>query len=417
MRISSKLIISFTIICIIALANSSLSAAVTSLLDTNPKLPDFLEKYLESICQGNSTKLNEVRNIWLNQIAIKQERVCNTDGAVLSPNTEALSKNSVHDSGTPSDSYLSNMLWTEPFGGGSITDPHNVEGYRDYYYTRLLAPYNASGASVVGEMSLHSTGDFYVPAKLGPTGAQHVGDYLILMGCNYPSAPLQEWVYGFIGYVQISCPNSEFDAPYVYVGYTSNVYKYITAGTVIMNISSTNSYSDILVDAVWANTGYRQLIVQSENTGYTSIYGTQYYNPGDTVEVTATPSNENYEFDHWLLDQQVVTDNPISVTMDGDHSIEACFRCVGTPYYWVTIEGFSDYFGQAYPCVSVDGQNVGTAPVSVYLSQGYHSITWSDPYSYGYNWYITSIDDGYSNGDYRPIFSDSCIIAYYDQIG
>ena len=116
MRISSKLIISFTIICIIALANSSLSAAVTSLLDTNPKLPDFLEKYLESICQGNSTKLNEVRNIWLNQIAIKQERVCNTDGAVLSPNTEALSKNSVRDSGTPSDNYLSNMLWTEPFG-------------------------------------------------------------------------------------------------------------------------------------------------------------------------------------------------------------------------------------------------------------------------------------------------------------
>jgi len=49
-----------------------------------------------------------------------------------------------------------------------------------------------------------------------------------------------------------------------------------------------------------------------------------YYDPETSVEVTAIPS-EGYTFDHWILDGSTVPDNPITVTMNEPHSLEAYF--------------------------------------------------------------------------------------------
>lgn len=46
---------------------------------------------------------------------------------------------------------------------------------------------------------------------------------------------------------------------------------------------------------------------------------------GSTVNLIAVPSSGHAAFDYWLLDGATVYDNPITVTMDSDHTLEACF--------------------------------------------------------------------------------------------
>jgi len=52
--------------------------------------------------------------------------------------------------------------------------------------------------------------------------------------------------------------------------------------------------------------------------------GDYWYAEGTTVSVQAMPS-DGYAFDYWLIDGAESTENPISVTMDGPHTLEAYF--------------------------------------------------------------------------------------------
>jgi len=52
--------------------------------------------------------------------------------------------------------------------------------------------------------------------------------------------------------------------------------------------------------------------------------GTYNYTSGTTVDVTAVP-DIGYSFDYWLLDGEVKTENPITITMDSNHTLEAYF--------------------------------------------------------------------------------------------
>ena len=52
--------------------------------------------------------------------------------------------------------------------------------------------------------------------------------------------------------------------------------------------------------------------------------GTHTYANGTTVSVTAIP-NIGFSFDYWLLDGEKRTENPISVIMDANHTLEAYF--------------------------------------------------------------------------------------------
>ncbi len=78
---------------------------------------------------------------------------------------------------------------------------------------------------------------------------------------------------------------------------------------------------------------------------------------------------------------------------------------------WVTVDAWDDY-GNLLPVnVYVDGQRIDTAPVSFMVSAGSHCIT------VDWNIYIFVIfdhfSDGYNNGDYRTITSNTTITAYY----
>jgi hypothetical protein len=62
--------------------------------------------------------------------------------------------------------------------------------------------------------------------------------------------------------------------------------------------------------------------------------GTYTYYEGTTVTVTATPAS-GYKFDHWLLDGEARTENPINVYMDRDHTLTAYFATI--PTYTLTV--------------------------------------------------------------------------------
>jgi hypothetical protein len=46
---------------------------------------------------------------------------------------------------------------------------------------------------------------------------------------------------------------------------------------------------------------------------------------GNTVTVTATPDTGKL-FDHWIVNGQSVTTNPITITMTTDYSLTAVFK-------------------------------------------------------------------------------------------
>ena len=53
-----------------------------------------------------------------------------------------------------------------------------------------------------------------------------------------------------------------------------------------------------------------------------------YYSYGESVTVTASPYT-NYEFDYWILDGATEYANPITVTMNFDHTLKAYFEYTG----------------------------------------------------------------------------------------
>jgi hypothetical protein len=70
---------------------------------------------------------------------------------------------------------------------------------------------------------------------------------------------------------------------------------------------------------------YFNLTITSTEGGTTdSLPGTYNYIAGSSVNVTAIPSS-GYSFDHWLLDGEERTKNPITVIMDTNHTLQAVF--------------------------------------------------------------------------------------------
>ncbi len=73
------------------------------------------------------------------------------------------------------------------------------------------------------------------------------------------------------------------------------------------------------------------LIISAEEGGTTEPTPDVYaYPEGKVVTVTAIPDS-GYEFDYWTLSLADYTINPISVTMDADHSLTAYFKEVELP--------------------------------------------------------------------------------------
>jgi hypothetical protein len=107
-------------------------------------------------------------------------------------------------------------------------------------------------------------------------------------------------------------------------------------------------------------------------------------------------------------------DNHMSVF--GDSSIHLSSPSPPSSYQLSVCAFDSQYWFGLNPNVWVDGNWVGTAPVSFYVSPGDHTVTVDDTvYNPNLGWYqsLVSFSDNYGNGEYRPIYSNTEIDAFY----
>ena len=96
--------------------------------------------------------------------------------------------------------------------------------------------------------------------------------------------------------------------------------------TVTLNITDSEGRWDTESKIITVKVPTYVLTVTTTTGGTTDPSpGTYTYNAGTNVPVQALPS-ANYMFDHWVLDGSPAGSvNPISVLMDGDHTLEAVF--------------------------------------------------------------------------------------------
>lgn len=246
----SSYIAVFGIFAMLLLLSTSFCAVYANSTTNNVTLPKWVKDFIKaSLPNATVAEINQIENHWLNQLILKQKCIASTNGAVLNKPLVA----------TDTGSYMSQHLWDEQFGGGTVYQDTNIVGLIDYAYTRFYTPDwsqgNDGGASVIGQLSsASSSGQVYVVSKLGPTGAGQNGNYVIVYGSNNPYGESQsEWLANEIGYAQVTTPNDYTNAPYVFVGTTSNTYSYVCVGCVTMGGSCT--YNDVLADCVWFTSG------------------------------------------------------------------------------------------------------------------------------------------------------------------
>lgn len=83
---------------------------------------------------------------------------------------------------------------------------------------------------------------------------------------------------------------------------------------------------------------------------------------------------------------------------------------IGT-YHWLYVDAYDANYGyELNPNVYIDSEWVGNAPVSVLVTEDWHSVEVDDWWGY---WYFVGFSDGYGNGESRPIYSDTSITAWY----
>lgn len=230
-------LITLSTVLLLLTSNFSITSASPAI---NTPLPDFLEKILLLLHPNASlTELNQIRLQWANQIRLNQERITSTNGAVQ------------HFSPMTGSSYLSSVVYTYMYGTGAVYNPNAIVGLIDYNFARLYTPNLDDEAFIIGQMTSANAGDVYFVSKLGPTGAQHTGNYLIGFGSNDPYAPMGQW--NFIGYAQITWPYYWPKAPYVYIGTASQTFRYIAVCA--WAAGGLDPYNDVLVDCIWATSG------------------------------------------------------------------------------------------------------------------------------------------------------------------
>jgi hypothetical protein len=292
---------------------------------------------------------------------------------------------------TPEPSYY----WVSSIYGydGLVDHPEKLVGWRnDSEFTCLtgLGPteyYGWINATMNAEAAAHIYVYGYADYEEGPV-------YV------YVSSDGEEWDF-------VSAPEVTQSSPYwIDCGLCNNPFNYI-----LLTTENPETVYTIALDSVRVEPfAYYNLTVSSGAGGYTvPTTGVHEYPETSQVPVTAY-ANGGYDFDYWLLDGDPYTQNPITVTMNSDHELQAFF-CEEPVYHWLTVDAYDEYEYELNPDVWVDGDWVGSAPVMVSVTEGWHTVEVEDPWLY---WQLVWFSDGYDNGESRPVYSDTTITAYYE---
>jgi hypothetical protein len=368
----------FVFLIAIILVAANVNSVCANVSVKQKALPSFLESYLLYQCaQANldSTEINEMRAIWINQLEKRQDRL----NAMM--NTGLVEESTVNSAlDYPFTNWIDSVDRTEPWGGGVIYNEYSVIGEEDGLFAELYTPVTGAGASIVGTMNIPSGGDVFAFAELGPTGAQHVGNYLVVEVAHDLHASMGEWIAGFVGYAHIMDPWGGYGGNY-YIGPAPYVFSYITVGANVMPPPNPlDPYNDVMVDSVWTTIGYppHTLTISSGSGGTTDpAPGVHEFSYQTNVYAMADRAN-GYVLDYWELDYvNVGNSNPITVDMTNDHILTAHFR-LGSYY---TLELYATEDGnELNPSVYIDNEWVGYAPLYMPILEGPHEVYIETPY-------------------------------------
>jgi len=157
----------------------------------------------------------------------------------------------------------------------------------------------------------------------------------------------------------------------------------------------------------------RYLTISTSSGGTTTpTPGTYEHILNKQVNVTAS-AYASYIFDYWLLDGAVVYDNPITVTMDSNHTLEAYFRLPTLTVKTRKTTG-SEIFS-----VKVWIDNVEyNSPVNIALDAGTHVVQ-VESYFFRNEWWLYTFDHWEDGSTANPrtvsVDDDMTITAYYTE--
>ena len=165
------------------------------------------------------------------------------------------------------------------------------------------------------------------------------------------------------------------------------------------------------------NNPSRTLTISVNGNGYTTPSGTPQYPDGYNTQVLAIPDPGN-TLDHWLLDgQNVGAQNPITVTMNSDHSLQANFD--GPPPLSLTVLATNQYSQPGYVPLYIDDEYVGLTGDTYLVSDGSHTIEVPDiisdymTYYHDFQYYYYDGNYNYNNEMTLSITEDKTITAYH----
>jgi hypothetical protein len=385
-----------------ATANKTLSA-------NESIVPDFIwDAILEFNPNASSAEIAKIRAMTITQFTFNQKRITDTNGAILNPNsphnyhegaTDRLSiADNIQEPGYTSMSqsfaYMSEYLRPEIDGpGASLTDPTYLVGLMDGQGARLYTPNPGSHVAIVGAMSFSTIGaDVYLTAKLGPTAAGHIGNYVVVWGCWYDdqtNPPPIIWVP--IGFSKITTS----DYGWYYIASASTFDLNDIEVNVISRMNPTGGppggidpYNDIYVDSIAAYPQespdppvYKSLTIDASSNGTTSpSAGTYSYIEGSHVCVSSVP-NWGYALDNWTVDStSTVYDIILAITMNTDHTVVPHFD-VGHYLDVQYSEGGYAFIGGGWPWF-IEGRQ---ATVTAVPDQGFMLANWTVDNSYVIN--------------------------------
>ena len=281
---------------------------------------------------------------------------------------------------------------------GAVYDPENLVGSQpDGQFATIegYGPYQYFGW-IIGAMNEQAAGHIYVyGAGDGPLYVYASGD-----GYNFDL---------------VSVPYVSSGSPYwIDCGSYLNPFNYIA-----VTAEDPNYFYSIALDSVRVDPPvYHTLTVSSGSGGSTMPSPDAYqYAEGTPVAVTANPDS-GYVLDYWLLDgQNAGSQNPITVTMDSDHTLQANF-VEGTPPRELTVLAYNQYSEPGYVPLYIDEQYVGTTGYAYTVTSGNHQIYVESPLydGYGYHEFQYYYYDGiynYDNPMTLSVTSDKTVTAYY----
>ena len=290
----------------------------------------LLESCSNSVVSGNNVVSNKAYGIRLSsssQIAIYHNNFIDNIASCDSLNA--------WDDGYPSGgNYWSDFegvdLYKGPYqnqnGSDGIGDTfYFIDGqYMDRY--PLMAPFNTFEAGTwdgktfyVDIVSNSTLSDFYFGygcIKFNVTGPDNSMGFSRVTIPRDLLAPEMGW--------KVTVGDEEVN--YTLISSNENTYLYFTY---------MHSAKTVLIQALIS---YELIITATEGGTTNPTPGTYTYVSGTIVQVGAIPY-VNYRFDYWMLDGEVKTENPITIIMDANHTLQAFFIDSRAP---VTTDDYDD---------------------------------------------------------------------------